>query len=87
MAVRQKQNKKIFIETEYDNIVVVNPNEVYNSEGRNEERLVDHEDLVYYANLETFIIPRTKLAIGQSFTDPVFNTTTIANLFLSLIHI
>ena len=81
MAVRQKQNKKIFIETEYDNIVVVNPNEVYNSEGRNEERLVDHEDLVYYANLETFIIPRTKLAIGQSFTDPVFNTTTIANLF------
>ena len=80
MAVRQKQNKKIFIETEYDNIVIVNPNEVYNSEGKNEERLVDHEDLVYYANLETFIIPRTKLAIGQSFTDPVVNTT-IATIF------
>ena len=80
MAVRQRQNKKIFIETEYDNIVIVNPNEVYNSEGKNEERLVDHEDLVYYANLETFIIPRTKLAIGQSFTDPVVNTT-IATIF------
>ena len=29
MAVRQRQNKKIFIEDDYDNIVVVNPNEVY----------------------------------------------------------
>ena len=75
MAVRQKQNKKIYIETDYDNIVVVNPNEVFTSSGEREERLVDHEDLVYYANLETFIIPRTKLAIGQTFTDPVVNTT------------
>jgi len=80
MAVRQKQNKKIYIETEYDNIVIVNPNEVFTPDGNKEERLVDHEDLVYYANLETFIIPRTKLAIGQSFTDPVFNTT-IATIF------
>jgi hypothetical protein len=81
MAVRLKQNKKIFIETEYNNIVVVNPNEVFNSEGKNEERLVDHEDLVYYANLETFIIPRTKLAIGESFDSPVVNTTVAATMF------
>ena len=80
MAVRQKQNKKIFIEDDYDNIVVVNPNEVYSSEGLREERLVDHEDLVYYANLETFIIPRTKLAIGETFDSPVVNTT-IATMF------
>ena len=63
MAARLKQNKKIFIETEYDNIVVVNPNEVYDNLGNRESRLVDHEDLVYYANLETFIIPRTKFFI------------------------
>jgi hypothetical protein len=81
MGVRLKQNKRIFIETDYDNIVVVNPNEVYNSNGKNEERLVDHEDLVYYANLETFIIPRTKLAIGESFDSPVVNTTNIATIF------
>ena len=67
MAARLKQNKKIFIETEYDNIVVVNPNEVYDSLGNREARFVDQEDLVYYANLETFIIPRTKLAVGESF--------------------
>ena len=80
MAVRLKQNKKIFIETDYDNIVVVNPNEVYSPEGKKQERLVDHEDLVYYANLETFIIPRTKLAIGETFDSPVVNTT-IATMF------
>lgn len=80
MAARQKQNKKIYIETDYDNIVVVNPNEVYNSDGIKQERLVDHEELVYYANLETFIIPRTKLAIGEGFPT-IENTTSIATLF------
>ena len=56
MAARQVQNKRIYIETEYDNILVVNPNEIYGPNGARQERLVDHEDLVYYANLETFII-------------------------------
>ncbi len=78
MAARLKQNKKIFIETDYNNIVVVNPNEVYDSQGKRESRLVDHEDLVYYANLETFIIPRTKLAVGASFD---VQSTAIATLF------
>ncbi len=78
MAARLKQNKKIFIETEYDNIVVVNPNEVYDSLGNREARFVDQEDLVYYANLETFIIPRTKLAVGESFD---VQSTAIATLF------
>ena len=78
MAARLKQNKKIFIETEYDNIVVVNPNEVYDSVGKREPRFVDQEDLVYYANLETFIIPRTKLAVGESFD---VQSTAIATLF------
>lgn len=79
MAARQVQNKRIYIETEYDNILVVNPNEVYGSDGTRQERLVDHEDLVYYANLETFLIPRTKLAIGEAF--PTIENTTIATLF------
>ena len=68
----------IYIETDYDNIILIDPNKiVVNNEVK--ERLVDHEDLVYYANLETRVIPRTKLAIGESFDSPVFNTS-IASL-------
>ena len=77
---RLKQTKKIYVETEYDNIIVVNPNEIYDENNLPAPRLVDHEDLVYYANLETFIIPRTKLAIGETFDSPVVNTT-IATVF------
>jgi len=70
-----KQTKNVFIETQYDNIVLVNPNQLTDTEGKATPRLVDHEDLVFYANLETFIIPRTKLAIGESLDNPVLNTS------------
>jgi hypothetical protein len=74
-----KQTKNVFIETQYDNIVLINPNQLADSDGKAVPRLVDHEDMVFYANLETFIIPRTKLAIGESFDNSVVNTT-IASL-------
>ena len=81
MAGKIPNSKKIFVETDYDNVILVNPNEVYGDDNKTAApRLVDHEDLVYYANLETFIIPRTKLAVGESFDSPVFNTT-IATVF------
>ena len=81
MAGKIPNSKKIFVETDYDNVILVNPNEVYADDNKSAApRLVDHEDLVYYANLETFIIPRTKLAIGESFDSPVYNTT-IATVF------
>jgi hypothetical protein len=80
MAGKISKNKGIVVETEYNNIVVVNPNQVYDENGIATERLVDHEDLVFYANLETFIIPRTKLAIGESQDSPVMNST-IASVF------
>ena len=70
--------KSIYVETDYDNIILVDPNKiVINNEVK--ERLVNHEDLVFYANLETKVIPRTKLAIGESFDSPVVNTS-IASL-------
>ena len=70
--------KSIYVETDYDNIILVDPNKiVINNEVK--ERLVNHEDLVFYANLETKVIPRTKLAIGESFDSPVINTS-IASL-------
>jgi hypothetical protein len=66
--------KPIYIETDYDNVVLIDPNKVVvNNEIK--DRLVDHEELVFYANLETRVIPRSKLAFGESFDSPVFNTT------------
>ena len=66
-------NQKIFVETEYDNVVVVDPNKVVNPDGTVEERLVNHENLMTYANLEARVIPRTKLAIGSNYGDSVRN--------------
>jgi hypothetical protein len=70
--------KAIYVETDYDNIILIDPNKiVVDSQVR--DRLVDHEELVFYANLETRVIPRTKLAIGESFDSPVINSS-IASL-------
>lgn len=66
-------NQKVFVETEYDNVVVVDPNKVVNPDGTVEERLVNHENLITYANLQARVIPRTKLAIGSNYDDPVRN--------------
>jgi hypothetical protein len=73
MADRFNKNP-IYVETDYDNIILIDPNKVViNNEVK--DRLVDHEELVFYANLETRVIPRTKLAIGESLDSPVVNTT------------
>ena len=62
----------IYVETDYDNIVLIDPNKIIVN-NKVQDRLVDHEDLVYYANLETKVIPRTKLAVGE--TLDVVNST------------
>ena len=59
------QTKNVYVDTEYDNIVVIDPNLIQDLDGQPKKRLVQHEDLVYYANLETRVVPRTKLAVGQ----------------------
>ena len=70
--------KSIYVETDYNNIILVDPNKiVINNEVK--DRLVEHEDLVFYANLETSVIPRTKLAVGNTFDNPVINSS-IASL-------
>lgn len=72
------ENRTIYVETDYNNIILVDPNKLSvpitkdNPNGY-VDRLVDHEDLVMYANLETKVIPRTKLADGVSFD--IINTT------------
>ena len=69
----------IYVETAYNNIILVDPNKTtrIGSNGRQfvEERLVDHENLVMYANLEAEVLPRTKLAIGGN---PQDNIRTIS---------
>jgi hypothetical protein len=64
-------NKKVYVAADFENITIIDPNKIVNEDGTVEERLVDHENLVIYANLEARIIPRTKLAIGSSYSDSV----------------
>ena len=66
-------NDKVYVQTEYDNVVVIDPNKVVNSDGTVEERNVKQENLITYANLEARVIPRTKLAIGSNYGDSVKN--------------
>ena len=57
-------SENILVEFDYQNITVIDPNKVVDNDGNVKERLLQHEDLVYYANLECALTPRTKLAIG-----------------------
>ena len=56
----------VLVEFDYNNIIVVDPNKTIDAFGNIRERLVDHEKLVMFANLEAEVVPRTKLAIGGS---------------------
>lgn len=73
MADNITNNQNILIEHDYDNITVIDPNRVVNSDGTITERLVNHEELVKYANLEAIVIPRTKLVNGINFDDSIQN--------------
>ena len=64
-------NEKVFVAADFQNIIVIDPNKVVNLDDTVEERLVNHENLMMYANLEARIIPRTKLAAGSSYSDSV----------------
>jgi len=57
-------SENILVEFDYQNISVIDPNKVIAEDGTIKERLIKHEDLVYYANLECSVTPRTKLALG-----------------------
>ena len=61
----------ILVEFDYNNIIVVDPNKTIDAFGNIRERLVDHEKLVMFANLEAEVLPRTKLAVGGSPEDRI----------------
>ncbi|MFN9979168.1 MAG: hypothetical protein ACK53Y_04605, partial [bacterium] len=58
--------ENVLVELDYNNIIIVDPNKVIDENGVAKERLVRHEELVMYANLECKVLPRTKLAVGGS---------------------
>jgi len=57
-------SENILVEFDYQNISVIDPNKVIAEDGTVKERLINQEDLVFYANLECSVTPRTKLALG-----------------------
>ena len=46
------KGENILVEFDYDNITLIDPNKIVDSEGKVSDRLVKHENLVFYANLE-----------------------------------
>ena len=69
----------ILVEFDYNNIIVVDPNKTIDDFGNIKERLVDHENLVMYANLEADVLPRTKLAVGGAPNDRI-RTISVAKM-------
>ena len=71
---------RIYVEFDYNNLIVVDPNKTIDAVGNIRERLVDHENLVMYANLEADVLPRTKLAVGISPEDSGLATISVAKM-------
>ena len=65
----------IYVDFDYQNIIMVDPNKVVDSDGNVKDRLVKHEELVMYANLECSVPPRTKLSFGAANGDAVRNVS------------
>ena len=59
-------SENIYVDFDCDNITLIDPNKVVDSQGKVKERYVKQENLVMYANLECQLIPRTKLIIGAT---------------------
>lgn len=75
-------NDNVFLEFDCQNIVLLDPNRVQNADGTVSDRKIHHEELVMYANLEAFVYPRTKLAVGAPETDVITNVQLASTNFL-----
>ena len=77
--IQADNSGNILVEFDYNNIIVVDPNKTIDDFGKVSERLVDHEKLVMYANLEAELLPRTKLAVGGAPEDRI-KTISVAKM-------
>jgi hypothetical protein len=73
------KEKNILVEFDYENIILVDPNKTIDEEGNVGERFLPPENLVFYANLECNLYPRTRLALGLdgSATGEIVNIASI----------
>jgi len=72
-------NENIFVDFDFQNIIVVDPNKVVDENGNVKERYIKQENLVMFANLECSLPPRTKLSVGNAAQDAI-TTMSIANV-------
>lgn len=79
-VVQGDKSGNILVEFDYNNIIVVDPNKTIDAFGNIKERLVDHENIVMYANLEAELIPRTKLALGITPSNDNQQTISVASM-------
>jgi hypothetical protein len=79
-VVQGDKSGNILVEFDYNNIIVVDPNKTIDAFGNIKERLVDHENIVMYANLEAEVIPRTKLAVGITPSNDNIRTVSVAKM-------
>jgi len=63
MADEINTGDNILVEFAENNILLVDPNKVF-EKGTPQERLVNHENLSIYANLQARVVPRSKLISG-----------------------
>jgi hypothetical protein len=77
--VQGDNSGNILVEFDYNNIIVVDPNKTIDAFGNIRERLVDHEKMVMFANLEAEVVPRTKLSVGGSPEDKI-RTISVAKM-------
>ena len=77
--VQGDKSGHIYVEFDYNNIILVDPNKTIDDLRNVKERLVDHENLVMFANLEAEVVPRTKLSVGGSPEDRI-RTISVAKI-------
>ena len=54
-------NENILVKVDQQNLVYIDPSSIVDNDGEVHSRLVDHENLVMYVNLEADLVPRTTL--------------------------
>jgi len=72
-------DENVLVEFDYNNITIIDPNKVIDGKGVAKDRYIKQEDLVFYANLECKVLPRTKLAVGVATNDQI-QTVSIATI-------
>lgn len=73
-------NENILVLFDYNNIFVVDPNRVLDSQNTPRDRYLKQEELAMYANLTCKVFPRTKLVLGQKGELQQVRETTVAEI-------